>query len=152
MTVVWCESVYSCLYSAPWVLRQHLSCFVLQLALHVLWCIVTPCCDFHFALVFGTHLPACQSVLTWIVSVWCLPVGLFLLCHPSSLSRPGLYSSCLFLFGSSFHCASCVVAVVSVTTHWNRRGMCVWFVCPSRVCIASSVLVCIPFGGFPKQM
>ena len=68
MTVVWCESVYSCLYSAAWVLRQHLSCFVLQLALHVLWCIVTPCCDIHFVLAFGTILPACQSVLTWIVS------------------------------------------------------------------------------------
>ena len=152
MTVVWCESVYSCLYSAPWVLRQHLSCFVLQLELHVLCCIVSPCCYFHLALVFSTHLPACQFVFTWIVSVWCLPAGLFLLCHPSSMNWPGLYSSCLFLFGSSSPSASCVVAVVSVTIHWNRRGICVSFLCPSRVCVACSVLVCIPFGGFPKKM
>ena len=69
MTVVWCESVYSCLYSAPWVLRQHLSCFVLQRALHVLWCIVTPCC------------------------IFILYLSLALFCQLVSPCSPGLYPS-----------------------------------------------------------
>ena len=78
MTVGWCESVYSCLYFAPWVLRQHMSCFFLQLALHVLRCIVTPRCVIHFhlssALICQLVVRAHVDCIRVMSASWTLPL------------------------------------------------------------------------------